>query len=136
MGLVCGCLSGSLVKSLVAAETPWAYLRGMRRAEPGSGAAELQVLVWSSLNAVMQGLILSPAPASFSPPPTLVVTIQSKAGCTIYFPVLKAGFWQPGSGGLSEERWLGALLPSRYRAAVQALLLPGVCPSAWPCAAA
>lgn len=80
---------------------------------------ELQVLVWSSLNAVMQGLILSPTSAPFSPPPALSVTTQSKVGCTIYFPVLKAGFWQSGLGGLSEERWLVALLLSRYHAAVQ-----------------
>lgn len=44
---------------------------------------------------------------------------QSKAGCTIYFPVLKAGFWQSGLGGLSEERWLGSLPLSRDHAAVK-----------------
>lgn len=95
-----------------------------------------QVLLWSSLNAVMQGLILSPAPAPFSPPPALNATIQSKASCTIYFLVLKVGFWQSGSGGLSEERWLGALLLSWYHAAVKGSALLGVHPSAWPCAAA
>lgn len=54
--------------------------------------------------------------------------IQSKAGCTIYFPVLKAGFWQSGSGGLSEERWLGALPLSRDHAAVKGSALLGVLP--------
>lgn len=38
MGLACGHISGPLNRSLVAAGTPWAYLLGMRRAEPSAGA--------------------------------------------------------------------------------------------------
>lgn len=70
------------------------------------------------------GARLQPLPPAQSP---RGVTMQPKAGCTIYFPVLKAGFWQAGAGGLSEERWPDSLLLPWDHTAVGAPLRRASC---------